>query len=313
MPAVLLCLGLIAAACGDDDASTAEGTTDAAATTVSRVESTTTSTSSTTTATSTPPTTAPASPRPTGEVNPYRDTIEYQPGVHLWVDEPGPCGDTLRPAIVTPGLYITPELVDHGYVVVTVDVRRPGYTGQLDAGTLESFTYATVDQGIAVQWLRAHAEEYCVDPEAIAAAGYSYGGISSLSLAYTEGELTQGQQVEVDELGDPVTNQLPPPTAPPELADYSNDIAAAVSFAGFALADTIDAGEPPAILFHGRNDGTIPFALAEQTCAAAAAVGVTCELHPHDEGHGFAADETEALELMLAFLEREMLIPVGLS
>ncbi|MFA9565466.1 MAG: prolyl oligopeptidase family serine peptidase, partial [Acidimicrobiales bacterium] len=127
MPAVLLCLGLIAAACGDDDASTAEGTTDAAATTISRVESTTTSTSSTTTATSTPPTTAPASPRPTGEVNPYRDTIEYQPGVHLWVDEPGPCGDTLRPAIVTPGLYITPELVDHGYVVVSIDGRgTPG-------------------------------------------------------------------------------------------------------------------------------------------------------------------------------------------
>ncbi len=86
-----------------------------------------------------------------------------------------------------------------------------------------------------------------------------------------------------------------------------------MSFSGFALPDLIEEGEPPAILFHGRNDSTVPFVLAEQTCAAATAVGVTCELVPHDAGHSRADDIDAAWDVIAEFLEREMLIPAGIA
>jgi acetyl esterase/lipase len=159
---------------------------------------------------------------------------------------------------------------------------------------------------VAVQWLRAHAEELCVDTERIAAVGYSFGAITSLSLAYSLGELAQGDDLTIDELDGSGTVGPGPPAPPPELASFSNEIMAVVSFAGFAIADTIEPGEPPALLIHGRDDRTIPFALAEQTCAAATQVGITCELVAHDSGHGMADDVPGALTLADEFVRREM-------
>jgi dipeptidyl aminopeptidase/acylaminoacyl peptidase len=213
---------------------------------------------------------------------------------------------------VTANGYISPELVGQGFVVV--DVRTDGPESRtFDAQFLQEVTDVSARIGIAVQWLRAHADEFCVAPEAIAVTGYSYGGIAVLALAYTDGEVEAGELVVVDPMGAPVVSQTRPIPVPVELAAFSNDPDAVVAHAGFALADTIDAGEPPALLFHGRNDPQIPFALAEQTCAAAQAVDIVCEIVAHDEGHAFAEDNLEAVELVTAFLEREMVVPTGLS
>ena len=54
------------------------------------------------------------------------------------------------------------------------------------------------------------------------------------------------------------------------------------------------------------DDATIPFALAEQTCAAATSAGITCELFVHDSGHGMADDVPEALTLADEFLRHEL-------
>ena len=136
----------------------------------------------------------------------------------------------------------------------------------------------------------------------------------SLALAYSEGELAEDSVITLDEFDASASVGSPPPLAVPlDLAGFSNDINAAVSFSGFALTDTIDAGEPPAILFHGRDDSTVPFALAEKTCDAAAAVGVTCELIPHDSGHGRADDIDAAWDTIAEFLAREMLAPAGIT
>jgi predicted esterase len=169
------------------------------------------------------------------------------------------------------------------------------------------------DMAIAVQWLRAHAGEYCVEPNAIAATGHSFGALTALALAYSEGEGPM-ESITIDELG--TTIPVEPPelgSVPPELAAYSNDLDGVVSFSGFALAEHIDSGEPPAILFHGRNDTRVPFSLAEATCAAASAVDVTCELVAHDAGHSPAPDLEAALDQAVEFLDREMLIPAGLG
>ena len=64
------------------------------------------------------------------------------------------------------------------------------------------------------------------------------------------------------------------------------------------------AGEPPVLMIHdGRTGGTIPFTLAVQACASAAAVGVACELLA--QGSPF---DTATLDVVDEFLRRELAI-----
>lgn len=58
-------------------------------------------------------------------------------------------------------------------------------------------------------------------------------------------------------------------------------------------------------MYHGRDDGTIPYALAEQTCVAATEAGVTCRLITHEEGHGMADDVEATLDHAARFPRRQ--------
>lgn len=238
--------------------------------------------------------------------------IEYAPGLRLRIAEPAPCEAMLRPAIVSANSYISSDLVERGFVVV--DVRSDGPVARtFDAQFLQEISDVSARIGIAVQWLRAHADKFCVAPDAIAVTGYSYGALAALALAYSDGEHEAGELISVDLLGPPVLSETRPIAPPAELAAFSNDPNAVVSHAGFALADDIETGEPPVLMFQGRNDPAIPFALAEETCAAALAVDVVCEMIAHDKGHAFAEDNQDAVDYVANFLEREMVVPAGLS
>ncbi len=152
-------------------------------------------------------------------------------------------------------------------------------------------------------------------------AGYSWSAITALTLAYSHGEGQRLDEIAVDELGTAVAVPRAGTRcrSRPHLVEFSGDPDAVISHAGFALAETIDRGEPPALLVHGTNDRVVPFSLAEHTCAAAAAVDVVCELVSHDNGHGFSgmhdpadgADPT--VQSTIDFLNREVLAPAGIS
>lgn len=242
-----------------------------------------------------------------------REDILYQTGVRLSVFEPGECTGEPRPAVVMGGgvdSSLRNGLTRRGYVVVDVDWRTPGNTSSLDDSTVRAFGFAVFDLRVALQWLRAQADELCIDEHRMAVAGYSFGAIAALLVTYHDGDLAAGDTITIPGFEGSAQVALPRIEPPTELAGISDDPDAAISFAGFALADTIEAGEAPVLMIHGRNDGMVPFALAEQTCASAAAVGVTCELLVHDDGHALPSD-TATLDRIDEFLRQELAIGVA--
>ena len=273
-------------------------------------------------ATTTTPAPAPTQPDPAITTLPTTATtldewdqyypIEYAPGFRLRIKEPTPCEATLRPAIVSVNTYTSGDFVGRGFVVVEIRADGPTLL-TFDAQFLQEIADVAARAGMAVQWLRANADTLCVAPEAIAVTGYSYGALAAFALAYSDTETEAGTLVVVDELGPPQVSETQTIEPPPELAGFSNDPNAVVAHAGFALAETIEVGEPPSLLFNGTNDPLIPFTLAEQTCAAAQAVGIVCEIRAHDDGHHFAANDQEALDIATEFLEREMVTPADLE
>lgn len=242
-----------------------------------------------------------------------REDIQYQTGVRLSVFEPGECTGEPRPAVVMGGgvdSSLRDGLTSRGYVVVDVGWRTPGNSSSLDDSTVRALGYAVFDLRVALQWLRAQADELCIDEQRMAVAGYSFGAIAALLVTYHDGDLAAGDTITIPGFEGSAEVALPRIEPPTELAGISDDPDAAISFAGFALADTIEAGEAPVLMIHGRNDGMVPFALAEQTCASAAAVGVTCELLVHDDGHGLPSD-TATLDRIDEFLRQELAIGVA--
>jgi len=232
------------------------------------------------------------------------DTRAAGPDTRVSVRTPSePCGAELRPAVVG-AVTVQDELAGLGNVVVDVQLVSEAPPA-LTTAKVSEITRGTHQLGMAVAWLRAHADEYCVDPAAIAVSGFSWSGIAALSLAYATGEIEAGDLIEVDELGSPIeTPAVEPLPVMPTLADFSTAPNAAIAFGSFAPPDTIDPGEPPALLFNGTNDTVVPFALAEATCAEAAAAGVVCELVAHSEGHSSTPSGVDVAGLIDEFLDR---------
>jgi acetyl esterase/lipase len=192
--------------------------------------------------------------------------------VALKLDVYEPTGDdnTERPAIVwihgggfTGGDKISAEIVAQaqafarkGYFTVSINYRL----APLSAQTILNARY---DAQAAVRFLRARASTYDIDPDRIATAGTSAGAITALNVAYNS--------------HDPGSSGNP---------GFSSAVGAAVSLSGALLGGSVDAGEPPSLLFHGTTDTLVPYQWAVNTANGAAAAGVPCYLITYEgEGH----------------------------
>jgi alpha-L-fucosidase 2 len=162
---------------------------------------------------------------------------------------------------------IITRFVLHGAVVVSFNYRVDG--SQTDAQLGE-------DPNAAVAWVRAHADQYRIDVDRIAFAGISAGACRTMRAAY-DGDITAGE----------------PPV--------ESRVRAVLSFSGTGPTDTIQAGEPPLFMAHGKLDVDVPYANAVATCEAAKAAGVPCEFHAYADADHFGlfryADDLEALGL----------------
>lgn len=194
--------------------------------------------------------------------------IEYQPGMRLDLYRPVRGIAPLRAIVLVHGggfnsgsradlAGLAESLAYHGYVTASIDYRLSEgewFPAQelTDPGLAAAADLARQDAGAAVDWLRAHASTYRIDPDRIAIAGYSAGAITAIEVA-----------------------THPPPA-----------VWAAAAISGAAI-DTaaLAAPHPPLFLVQGDLDDVIAPSLADATCQAAADSGGCSVYHLDQDGH----------------------------
>jgi carboxylesterase type B len=220
----------------------------------------------------------------TSDVSYGRAVDQQGATVDLRLDVYEPAGDrnTARPAIVwvhggsfSSGDKTSPEIVveatemaERGYVNVSIDYRLSS-SGCSAAGgdqtrCVQAMVDARHDAQAAVRFLRRNAATYRVDPDRIAIAGTSAGGITALHVGATA--------------DDPGTSGNP---------GYSSAVRAAVALSGAnVLGRPQTAGDAPSLMFHGTADGVVPYQWAVDSLDDARAAGLVSSLTTFPgEGH----------------------------
>jgi para-nitrobenzyl esterase len=225
--------------------------------------------------------------------------------VTLKLDMYRPAGDTVtsRPAIVWVhggsfccGSKTSPEIVDEanvfarkGYVTVSIDYRLEpgGCTGSVPVQTcVAAIGEAREDAQTAVRFLRSQASTYRIDPTRIAIGGSSAGAITALNVGYTPENPGTG-----DHQG------------------FSSAVRAVQSISGAQLASgPINAGDAPALLFHGTNDSLVQLSWAQTTVNQAKAAGLLAILRVWEgQGHvPYSQNRTQILDETRNFFYSQM-------
>jgi acetyl esterase/lipase len=244
----------------------------------------------------------------------YRRTVDYRGNpIALRLDIYRPAGDTAtsRPAVVwMHGGWFKAGSGGGGMPNYAEGVARRGYVG-IDIGyrvrpdmdtehypeLYDAMVDAYEDAKAAVDWVRAHADAYGIDADAIAAGGFSAGAVTTTNLAYMPGQ--RGPAGSGIAAALPMEGWFVRPDDP------------ALPVPGpFAVPDP---GEPPAIVFHGTADQILPFGSPTETCPMAAEAGIVCEYVGYEgSGHGDVSRRVrEVLHRGTRFLVDEVLTPQG--
>lgn len=205
--------------------------------------------------------------------------------------------------------YIAGQLAMQGFVAACIEYRT------VDEA---KFPAAVHDVKAAVRWMRSHAAEYGIDPDAIGAIGGSAGAHLVAMLATATGAALEGQggnaatpsEVQAVVAMGGAYELHPREDAVPEF------VAAVTEFIGAPLAahgEALAAASPirhvtrrsaPLLLLHGTTDPVAPFTLAVEMAQAYRRAGAPVSLKPIEApgSHGFWGDnryfpETKALAL----------------
>jgi acetyl esterase/lipase len=225
--------------------------------------------------------------------------------VTLKLDVYRPAGDTVtrRPVIIwvhggsfRTGTKTSPELVDEattfakkGYVTASISYRLSptGCGGSAPVGAcVDAINDAREDAQAAVRFFRARAGTYGVDPTRIAIGGSSAGAITALNVGY--------QPDHPGSSGNP---------------GFSSAVGSAVSLSGAVIfTGEVGPGDAPALLFHGTEDGLVPYSWAQDTVEAAHDDGLRAYLVTwQGEGHvPYTAHRDQIISLTTNFVYRTL-------
>ena len=189
-------------------------------------------------------------------------------------------------------------LADRGMVAVTPEYRVKTRHG--------STPFDSVDDAVsAVVWVRDHAGGLGIDPARIAVGGGSAGGHLAACTATLDHETAEGKR----SFGIPAAMVLFNP-----VLDTSDRGFGSATLRERALEISpvhhLKPGVPPAIIFHGTDDTTVPFENPERFKKAMDGLGIPCDLVPYfGRRHAFfnarpgrAEDFLDTLEKADAFL-----------
>lgn len=210
------------------------------------------------------------------------------------------------------GALEIPELQKAGFLVVSVNYRlAPEY----------EFPAMIEDVKCAVRSLRAHAEEYNLDPNRIGAWGGSAGGhlVSLLGTTDASAGFDVGEYLEYSSRVQAVVDMFGPTDLTVQFEGNPTSKSDNAVFGGFdpALASPVtyvSADDPPFLLLHGEKDALVPIKQSEILLAALQAAGVPAELvRVVNANHSFKPDggkispsRTEIAQLVVEFFEETL-------
>ncbi len=188
-----------------------------------------------------------------------------------------------------------PPFAEEGFVCISIDYGLSG---------VAPFPAAVEDAKCAIRWLRAHAEEYSVDPERIGVCGISAGGHLAMMIGCADesaGLEGNGGWAEFSSRVQAVCSLM----GPSDFTTNSNVQSALVDpaliqFLGgtaeekpdiYRLASPIThvtQDDPPLLLIHGELDQTVPYEQSERMHEAYQQAGLDATLiKVAGVGHGW--------------------------
>jgi acetyl esterase/lipase len=222
--------------------------------------------------------------------------------LRLWIFEPeGHEADDKSPAIVfffgggwnngSPSQFVEhcKYLAGRGMVAMVADYRVKFRNGVQAVKCVE-------DAKSSVRWIRAHASELGIDPDRIVAGGGSAGGHLAASCGIVpmydnpEEDLSISSQPNALALFNPV---LVVGRVPDDIPADENKLAKLPGRLGvdpptLSPYHNLRGDLPPAIIFHGTADETVPYASIQLFVRNSKKLGNRCELVTYEgEGHGF--------------------------
>lgn len=201
-----------------------------------------------------------------------------------------------------------------GYVAATIGYRfAPKYP----------FPAQVEDVKCAIRYLRSKAKEYKIDPERVAAIGYSAGGHLSLMLGLmdpTDGLDESGGNPGFSSKVQAVVNYFGPtdftkespldnPVGKKLVTDFmgTTDLTSPL-FKQASPITYINKGDPPVITFQGAADPLVPAQQAKTLHALLKEKGVTEHLELIENGgHGFSGEaNARTIKMMDEFLKEHL-------
>lgn len=141
------------------------------------------------------------------------------------------------------------------------------------------------DAKSAMRFVRAHADEFAIDPNRIVASGGSAGGHLAAATAVIEGFNEEGEDLSTSCVPNALVLFNPVIDNGPGGYGYER---VGESYRSFSPLHNLHKGAPPTVIFLGTEDQLIPVETAKYYQTVMEKVGSRCELFLYEgEGHGF--------------------------